>query len=211
MFPRLVFNIAAAAVLAALAPPAASQGMATPVTAQDAGDASPPVKTFDAGAPIMSIAYSPSGLLFFAHGDSISAYSISGHQIWRRSEPTRLVAASGSAILGYRHDDDGGALTRYGIGHGGSSILPTETSTPSPIAATTLQRTAFAALGPLDVTGSEIRSSRGVFMTSDEIMAVSAIDADLGPDLEDGALVVSGPDGRVSFYPLEAVKAALGF
>lgn len=166
-------------------------------------------RAFEADTPIVSMAYAPAGVLFLAHGDSVSAVTIGGHEVWRRNVPARVVAPSGPAILAYEHTDDGGRLTRIGLGHGGSTILAYETSEPSPISPTTLQRSGFAALGPVDVAGAEIRSENGVFRTDEPITALTAIDADLGEGLANGALAVAGESGQVRFYPLDQVRAAL--
>ena len=85
----------------------------------------------------------------------MSVLDIEGSVLWSDPTPAKLVAYYQNNLVVFRNNDKQSVLDRYNI----DNIQAPEkvsSDSPSPIAATTLQRTAYSSLGPLRITGDKI-------------------------------------------------------
>ncbi len=79
------------------------------------------------------------------------------------------------------------------------------------MAATTLQRTAYAALGPIQILDQKIEANGRSLTLSKPVVAVAASKSPLYPQSPEGVFAALSPDGSVDLYALEEIRAALGF
>ena len=115
------------------------------------------------GQTILSLAAIPATAhlgkshIIAAHGeDGVSIRNTDGTVLRTIDTPARLVAHYQNLLVVYSQSEDGTTtLKRYKLNATGEPVL-VDTASPSPIAATTLQRTSIASLGPLQISGSNL-------------------------------------------------------
>lgn len=174
-----------------------------------------PVLGFDAGAPVVSVALLKDAAgrnprIVVAHGDQgATLFSLQGDALWRSRRPARLVAGVGSNFVVYRNDQKSTSLTLYSVGADGTRVFANQVDRPSPVAPTTLQRAALAALGPARIDGASIKRGARRVRFARSIAALAALAGDLGAGLSHGAVAAASPTGRVELYDLRAVRRAL--
>lgn len=151
-------------------------------------------------------------LIVIAHGDQgLSIHGpAGGAPVWHAETPTRLVAGFGSRFSAYSVDDDGTTLSTYYVGHGGNQVRRGQVQRPSEVAATTLQRSAVAALGPVRFAGQELSSDQRTITFPHPIKAIAAMKGPVPPDFPDGVFAALSPDGKVDLYRLDRIRTALG-
>jgi|GEM_PF-5391245 len=110
-----------------------------------------------------------------AHGaDGVSIRNTDGTVLRTIDTPARLVAHYQNLLVVYSQDEDGTTtLKRYQLSATGEPTL-VDTASPSPIAATTLQRTAIASLGPLQISGSSLIIGDKTITAPGPVTAVAA-------------------------------------
>jgi len=108
-------------------------------------------------AAIPATAHLGKSHIIAAHGaEGVSIRDTDGTVLWTIDTPARLVAHYQNQLVVYSQDEQGSTtLKRYQLNAPGEPVL-VDTASPSPIAATTLQRTAIASLGPLQISGSSL-------------------------------------------------------
>ena len=173
-----------------------------------------PASGFDTGKPALSIAllhvpHADVVLVAVAHGtDGLSLYTMQGRRTWSHGRAAHVVAPVKTKFTVYDKLDET-ALYDVMIGHGGARIMAGPTQTPSPVAATTLQRASLSALGPLRIEENILRSADAQVSLPAAVIAVAALKA---PDqsARNGKIVATvTQSGRVDFYNLETMRNAL--
>lgn len=226
---RLVGFAAAAALLSACGEPASSVSTETaaspaaPVEAvaarQETGEtpanlverdatAGQAAVTIETGKPIFSVAAIPAtahlGLshVVVTHGDGgVAAYDTSGKKVWELDKPAKLVAHYQRQLIVFRDDEAETSLDRYDINFPAAPEL-VETSVPSPLAATTIQRTAYASLGPLRIQGTDIILNETLIHVGEPVSAVAS--AKYFPPVVAGkAIVIATEDGTVTIQSID--------
>lgn len=153
----------------------------------------------ETGQPIISLAAIPATAhlgkshIIAAHGaGGVSMRDTSGTVLWTLDTPARLVAQYQGLLVIYSQDEPGETtLTRYKL-NGPSAPTLVETVSPSPIAATTLQRTAIASLGPLQISGAELTIADTTVTMPEPITAVAS--ASYFPPLVSGQTLLIATD-----------------
>ena len=171
-------------LVACSAPETGPPGATPEVTAAPIqGDPPKPVTRhiLETGQPIMSLAAIPATThlgksnIIAAHGaDGVSIRDTDGRVLWTIDTPARLVAHYQGLLVVFAQDEDGtSTLERYRL-NGLNPPTLVETASPSPIAATTLQRTAIASLGPVRISGSELIVGEMIIAAPGPITAVAS-------------------------------------
>ncbi len=157
--------------------------------------------------PVFSIALIPAGdqhqpmTIAAAHGDDgVAIYDLNGSAIWSEPGAAKLVAYYQNNLVIYRDGSSQSILDRYNLDQLKAPVK-ISTASPSPIAATTLQRTTYATLGPLRIAGEEINTSENA-LHFDKAVAAVAASSKSAPDYPDGAAAVAMTDGDIQIYPL---------
>lgn len=151
------------------------------------------------GQTILSLAAIPATAhlgkshIIAAHGaEGVSIRNTDGTVLWTIDTPARLVAHYQNLLVVYFQNEDGTTtLKRYQL-NGPNAPVVVDTASPSPIAATTLQRTAIAALGPLQISGSNLIIGEKTIAAPDQITAVAA--ASYFPPLVGGQTLLIATD-----------------
>lgn len=130
--------------------------------------------------PVLSIAAIPAtahrGLshVVVAHGaDGVSIYDTNGKEVQHIDTQADLVAYYQNQLVVYQRKGDT-TLDHYVLNLPGSIRL-TNSQSPSPIAATTLQRTAFASLGPLRIKANELELTDQTLSFAHPVQAVASV------------------------------------
>ena len=159
------------------------------------------------GQTILSLAAIPATAhlgkshIIAAHGaDGVSIRDTSGTILWTIDTPARLVAHYQNQLVVYSQGGDGvTTLKRYRLNAPGEPIL-VDTASPSPIAATTLQRTSIASLGPLQISGTDLIIGEQTLSAPGPIMAVAT--ASYFPPLVSGqTLLIATDNGDILIRP----------
>ncbi|MEO9970191.1 MAG: hypothetical protein ABJG15_10285 [Hyphomonadaceae bacterium] len=110
-----------------------------------------------------------------AHGaDGVSIRDTRGTVLATIDTPARLVAHYQNLLVVYSQSEDGvTTLKRYRLNGPGQPVL-VDTASPSPIAATTLQRTSIASLGPLQISGTDLIIGDRIISAPGPITAVAS-------------------------------------
>ena len=190
--------------LSQLAACSAPETPPTPETTatQTQGETSAPAARhiIETGQPIVSLAAIPAtqhlgkSTIIAAHGaDGISIMDTDGTILWAIETPARLVAHYQGLLVVYAQDDDGtSTLERYRL-NGPNPPTLLDTASPSPIAATTLQRTAIASLGPAQISGSDLIIGDTTIAAPAPITAIAA--AAYFPPLVSGQTLLMATEG----------------
>ncbi len=135
----------------------------------------------ETGQPILSLTAIPAtahlgkSQIIAAHGaQGVTIRDTDGTVLQSIDTPARLVAHYQGLLVVYAQDDEGvTTLKRYRL-NGANSPELVDTASPSPIAATTLQRTAIASLGPLQISGSDLIIGERIISAPTAITAVAS-------------------------------------
>lgn len=164
---------------------------------------------FTAEAPIIALAVLPavghrgSARIAVAHGENGAAmYTLDGDVVWRDDTPAKLISFYQGNLIVYRDHQEETVLDRYEAAGVRTPVL-VESQSPSPIAATTIQRTSFAALGPVRITDTAIELEGATVETPSRAMAVASADR-LIPRTDDLTLVYGTMDGEIHYGLLSA-------
>ena len=131
--------------------------------------------------------------------DGTVIYSLDGTVTWRNGTPAKLVAFYQGTLIIYRDHEAATRLDRYRIHRNGTAEL-VETASPSPIAATTIQRTAYAPLGPAHIDANAIQLQSCRIEMNKTVTALAAADRML-PLLGDMTIIVATDDGNILAAP----------
>ena len=162
----------------------------------------------ETGQPIVSLAAIPAtqhlgkSTIIAAHGaDGISIMDTDGTVLWIIDTPARLVAHYQGLLVVYAQDDDGtSTLERYRL-NGPNPPTLIETASPSPIAATTLQRTAIASLGPAQISGSDLIIGDAIISVPEPITAIASA-AYFPPLISGQTLLIATQTGDIIIEPI---------
>ncbi len=149
--------------------------------------------------------------LALAHGvDGVSIHSHTGKQLFHLDQPARLVSAFGETLLLYRGAGQASELLRYKITEGGQlSFINRET--PSEIAPTTLQRSAFSPLGPVLFTQTGLELATSAVALQSKPTAIAAVKYGFGPDLPQNPVAIALDNQEVQLWPRAAlIKGCAG-
>lgn len=140
-------------------------------------------------------------------------YDMQGQEIWRDLIPAKLVAYDGRALLIYRDHEDKTILDRYAATDI-RYIIFEDRQSPSEIAATTLQRTAFASLGPVTLSDSDANVLSADFKStlryrSQRPIAAVASTSKAMPSYPNGVVLVTSSDGYLELFSTENFKSRL--
>lgn len=145
-----------------------------------------------------------------AHGDRGAAiYSYEGKVVWQdESEAALLVSYYADNLLIYRKSDKpGGRVDRYSYTPGSKPEF-VETQIPAAPAATTIQRTAYAALGPLRIDGDKIHLVPDrVIVAKEPVTAVAASNYFI-PLTAEKTILFATRSGDIHIQALKAVVKA---
>ena len=165
--------------------------------------------SFDTGSPITALAVIPAighrgvARIAVAHGDAgVAIYSLDGDRLWTDDRPAKLVGIYQGNFIIYRDDDGETVLDRYKLTPRGTPAL-VESRSPSPVAATTIQRTAYAPLGPVRIGEEDIRIDEGVIQTKGRATAVAAVKT-LIPRTSEMTILYSSASGVIHYGPVNA-------
>lgn len=139
-------------------------------------------------------------------------YDMDGDEIWRDNIPAKLVAYDGRALLVYRDHGSKTILDRYSATDM-RYILFEDRQSPSEIAATTLQRTAFSSLGAVTLSGSDVKlfnTDRSVvsYRSKLPIAAIASTSKPM-PYFPSGVVVISSSDGELEFLSEDGFRSRL--
>lgn len=175
-------------------------------TESSVAPASAPVHTFATDQEILSIAAIPAtthrgkSRIVAAHGDAgVSIRDTSGTVLSTIDTPARLVSHYQGFLVVYSQEDNGSTtLRRFTLAGNGQATL-VDSASPSPIAATTLQRTEIAALGPVRIDNTRLLMEDGDISLPSPIVAVAA--ASYFPPLVAGrTLLIAMDNGDITIY-----------
>ena len=180
---------------------------------ESSGPAKDAMRVMQTGKPVFSVSLIQHGdqhqsmAVAAAHGaDGVSIYDLYGNLIWRDLEDAKLVAYYQSNLVVYRDHTGQSALDRYKVDALHDPVKIT-TQSPSPIAATTLQRTAYSALGPLRISGEQIDLPENQIDLGAPVAAVAATGVAV-EDFPDGIVAIAMMDGEIRLYSLSALQNA---
>ena len=135
-----------------------------------------------------------------AHGeDGTVIYSLDGIETWRDETPAKLVAFYQGTLIIYRDHEAATRLDRYRI-HRNGTAEHVETASPSPIAATTIQRTAYAPLGPVRIEANAIQLPSCRIEMETTVTALAAADRMI-PLSGETTIIVATDDGNILAAP----------
>lgn len=118
--------------------------------------------SFDTGHEITALAvvaaagHRGSAKIVVAHDNAgARLYNYDGTLLWQDDSPAKLVASYPGKIIIFRDHEEATRLDTYAVSPSGNvSFL--NTASPSPLAATTIQRTSFSAVGPIKLRGNRV-------------------------------------------------------
>lgn len=91
-----------------------------------------------------------------AQGDAgARLFNFDGTLLWHDDVPAALVGFYQDTLIIFRNHEDTTRLDTYTVSGQGAVILES-TAAPSPVAATTIQRTAFSVVGPVRLDGNNV-------------------------------------------------------
>lgn len=143
--------------------------------------AQPPLdKVVDTGSAITGLSIVPAqghrgeAKLAVAHGKGGAAiYDLAGNVIWADGKPAALAVFTNGELLLYREGEPGGRVDKYRQ-DGSGALAFVDSAQPAVPAATTLQRTALAAIGPVRFEGKTITlQNYGTIEADEEVTAVA--------------------------------------
>ena len=163
------------------------------------------------GKPITGLAVIPaighrgSAKIAVAHGNAGAAiYSVNGDILWKDETPAKLIGFYQSNLIVYRDHEDETRLDRYRIFANGAVEFAT-TAIPSPIAATTIQRTAYAPIGPVRLDANLIHLSEVSIEMKQAVSAFAAVNQ-LIPITRNTTLLIAMTNGDISIGEIGAYK-----
>jgi len=149
-----------------------------------------------------------------ALGDGGSAiYNMDGSRIWQEKLPARLVTYDGQSLLIYRTHEKQTILDRYNVSDV-TNIGFLDRQTPSEIAATTLQRTSYASLGPLTLSDGVVRiplsgPQDGLTYAAKHPVSAIASTSKPMPYFPDGVVAMASFNGHIELLSEADFKLAL--
>lgn len=179
----------------------------------DSGYAFSIVQSFDTDGPVSGISIVPArghrgeAMLAVAREQAgVAVYDLKGRMIWSDEKPADLAVYSEGKLLVYRKGEDADSVDVYT--RSGRSLFEFEVRRSPPIpAATTLQRTALAAIGPVRIEGNEIDLvNYGRLRAKAKVTAVAGASA-LIPLSNSAVITYADENGLVYIARVEAVKA----
>lgn len=148
-------------------------------------------------------------LIAIAHGeDGIALYTTQGIRIWSSQAHAHLVAPQSSKFLACNCLGET-AQFEILVGHGGKHVFQGPKAMPALIAATTLQRTSLAALGPVRIEGSTVRAQDREIQLPIPIVAMAAVATTAGNGAAPALIATVTESGRVDIYPFDAIHGPL--
>ena len=204
---RFILPICAIAFAACSAdqPPAEEASAPTPQEAPSVPVETPSV-TIETNKKITSITTIPAvghrgaSRIIAAHGeDGTAIYTLEGKETWRDETPAKLVAFYQGTLIVYRDHETPTRLDRYRVNREGTAEL-LESASPSPIAATTIQRTAYAPLGPVRVEANAIQLQTCRIEMDRNVTALAAAPRMI-PLARETAIIIGTDDGKILAAP----------
>ncbi len=173
------------------------------------------VRTFQTGLPVFGVSVVPATghrgrtLISVAHGpDGVTVYNLEGEIIWTDRVRANLAVFSQGKLLVYTRSDGADSVAVYDRMGDGSFAMADMRSPPIP-AATTLQRTALAAIGPATIADDAIDFvHHGTFKTQTRATAVAGA-RDLIPLTAGLSAVYGDTKGALHIVEIHAPKARL--
>lgn len=211
---RFILSICAIAFAACSAdqPPAEEASAPTPQEAPSVPVETPsapveiPSVTIETNKKITSITTIPAvghrgaSRIIAAHGeDGTAIYTLEGKETWRDETPAKLVAFYQGTLIVYRDHETPTRLDRYRVNRDGTAEL-LESTSPSPIAATTIQRTAYAPLGPVRIEANAIQLQTCRIEMDRDVAALAAAPRMI-PLARETAIIIGTDDGRILAAP----------
>ena len=138
-------------------------------------------RIIETGHPISGITVIPAtghrgaAKLAVAHGnDGTTLYNFDGTVIWHDEKPAALVGFYQNTLIIYRNHEEATQLDTYTVTAQGSVSLES-TASPSPIAATTIQRTAFSVVGPVRLDENKVVMGDNEIEMNEPVAAFAAV------------------------------------
>ena len=145
-------------------------------------------------------------LLLSAHGDNgATAFTFQGEIVWHYEGRADTVSAFGNTILIYQTTDDGSELRTFKRDINGDIIF-VNVQSPSEIAPTTLQRSAYASFGPIRLEKTGVATNSGFILFTEEPTAFAATGKTTHPDLKMGAVAFGLANGNIEIWSKDAAE-----
>ena len=137
-----------------------------------------------------------------AHG--LATFDNSGKSTWVHDGRVDVVSSFGKKTLVYRKVDATTELERFTIGANGVGV-PEHLESPSQIAATTLQRNAYAIVGTALLHDNGVQFEDSFVSMPAKPVALAATKAAF-PGAENGAVAFALANGDIEIWPVEATQ-----